>query len=636
MEIEELVIVPTPKKMVYKPGKFVLKACAPIVIPCEDKHNMFHIGERLQSIIKASAGLELPVITNDCSCSDFVVFFEKVVTFKKEQYIIGIDKAGISVKYGSQEGAFHAVSTLKQIVKQCGKAVPFLKLEDWPDFEVRGIMQDISRNKIPTMDTLYKLVDFMADLKLNHFQLYIEGFSYGYTSFPEVWSDGTPVIGEEMRLLDRYCKERFIEFVPNQNSFGHMTPWLQRREFNHLAICPDGCEAPWGKYDMPIALNPLDEGSIELLEKMYGDLLPYFSSQYFNVGCDETFDLGQGKSREQCVKLGKGRVYLDFLMKIYEVLKKQGRKMMFWGDIIVKYPELISELPKDIIALEWGYNPDQPCSEDCEKFERSGIKYYVCPGTRTWNSITGFTGHMKSNLLNAAIRGKEHGASGYLNTDWGEGGHWHTLPVSYASFCYGAALSWGVEQNIEVDIAAYLNRFVFKDENNKMGRFVLELGNYYLMEKETVYDGSGIFRTLYYEQLNVRDNFLAFLNLPDIEQEDYRKVKAYISNLYADLNKVEMKCEDAGLVEAEFKASMRLLLHGANLGLFKLDKSKKLEERRKQLEELYDDITQIIEDYKSNWLKRNRSGGLDKSTSRMENLKNQYFEALLGGGKSDE
>lgn len=630
MEPEELVIVPNPKKMARKPGSFVLKARGPIAISCEDKQSMFSIGKRIQSIIKDFVRLELPVVIHDCRCSDFTIFFRKEASFKKEQYILDIGRDGISIEYGSPAGAFHAVSTLKQIIRQCGKALPCLRLEDWPDFEVRGILHDISRNKTPNMDTLYKIVDFMADLKLNQFQLHIEGFSFAYASFPQVWSDGTPVTGEEMLLLDRYCAERFIEFVPHQNSFGHMTPWLLRKEFNHLAECPDGCDAPWGKYDKPIALNPLDEGSIELLEKMYGDLLPYFSSEYFNVGCDETFDLGQGKSREKCEKLGKGRVYLNFLMKIYNVLKKQGKKMMFWGDIIVNFPELIPELPKDIIALEWGYNPDQPSIENCKKFEKSGIKYFVCPGTRTWNSITGFTDHMKSNLLNAAIGGKEHGAAGFLNTDWGEGGHWHPLPVSYASFCYGAALSWGVDQNKEVDIAAYLDRFVFEDENKKMGRFVLELGNYYLKEKETVnYDGSGIFRTLYYSQLDDRDNFLAFLNLPDIEQEDFRNVKDYINNLYDDLDRAEMKCADAELIEAEFRVSMRLLLHGANLGLFKLDKSINAEERRKRLEELLEDITLIIRDYKINWLKRNRSGGLEKSTSRMESLKNQYFEALL-------
>ena len=28
---------------------------------------------------------------------------------------------------------------------------------------------------------------------------------------------------------------------------------------------------------------------------------------------------------------------------------------MFWGDIIVGFPEMIKELPKEIICLNWGY-----------------------------------------------------------------------------------------------------------------------------------------------------------------------------------------------------------------------------------------------------------------------------------------
>ena len=40
----------------------------------------------------------------------------------------------------------------------------------------------------------------------------------------------------------------------------------------------------------------------------------------FNVGCDETFDLGLGKSKAECERRGKERVYLDFLLKIHDAV----------------------------------------------------------------------------------------------------------------------------------------------------------------------------------------------------------------------------------------------------------------------------------------------------------------------------
>ena len=86
-------------------------------------------------------------------------------------------------------------------------------------------MLDISRNRVPTMQTLLELVDLLASWKINQLQLYTE-HTFAYRNHPIVWADASPMTGEEILALDAYCRERFIELVPNQNSYGHMTPWL--------------------------------------------------------------------------------------------------------------------------------------------------------------------------------------------------------------------------------------------------------------------------------------------------------------------------------------------------------------------------------------------------------------------------
>lgn len=110
-------------------------------------------------------------------------------------------------------------------------------------------MIDISRNKIPQLETLYRIIDLISDLKFNQLQLYIEGSPFAYESFPQVWELETPLTGEEILLIDAYCRERYIELVPNQNSFGHMEHWLSRPEFNHLAEIPGGFMLPDHMYD---------------------------------------------------------------------------------------------------------------------------------------------------------------------------------------------------------------------------------------------------------------------------------------------------------------------------------------------------------------------------------------------------
>ncbi len=220
-------------------------------------------------------------------------------------------------------------------------SLPALRISDWPDFPNRGVMLDISRDRVPTMQTLLELVDLLASWKINQLQLYTE-HTFAYRNHPEVWADASPMTGEEILALDAYCRERFIELVPNQNSFGHMTRWLTHDRYRPLAEAPDGCDTRWGHYDYPFSLCPIDPGSIELVRSIFDELLPHFTSRQFNVGCDETIDLGQVRSKEAVEKLGAGRVYLDFLLKIYREVRARGRTMQFWGDIIMEHPELVS------------------------------------------------------------------------------------------------------------------------------------------------------------------------------------------------------------------------------------------------------------------------------------------------------
>jgi hypothetical protein len=189
---------------------------------------------------------------------------------------------------------------------------------------------------------------------------------------------------------------------------------------------------------------------------MFDELLPHFSSGRFNVGCDEV-PLGDGRSRAAAAKHGVGRVYLDFLLKVHKLVQGHGRTMQFWGDIILHHPELISELPDDVVALEWGYQADHPFALNAEKFAQAGLAFYACPGTSSWNTIAGRTDNARANIRSAAEAGLAHGAIGFLNTDWGDNGHWQQWPVAYLGYAYGAAVGWCGTANREIDLPRVLD-----------------------------------------------------------------------------------------------------------------------------------------------------------------------------------
>src|SRR6185295_19601229 len=93
---------------------------------------------------------------------------------KREGYhlTIGEERIGIVARDGA--GLAHGFATLTQLVRQFGKRLPQLHIEDHPEFAHRGVMLDISRDKVPTMATLFGLVDMLAEWKVNQFQLYME------------------------------------------------------------------------------------------------------------------------------------------------------------------------------------------------------------------------------------------------------------------------------------------------------------------------------------------------------------------------------------------------------------------------------------------------------------------------------
>lgn len=512
-------------------------------------------------------------------------------------------------------GLFYGVMTAVQILRQCAGELPCCEIEDYPDFPSRGVMLDVSRDKVPTLQTLFALVDELAEWKINHLELYTE-HTFAYRNHREVWAQASPITGEDILRLDAYCRERFIELVPNQNSFGHMHRWLKLPRYRHLAECPDGFDWPWGGHsDEPFSLDPTNPESLALIAELYEELLPHFSNRKFNVGCDETFDLGQGKSKAQCERKGKGRVYMEFLLKIYELVKQHGRTMHFWGDIIMEHPELVPELPRDVVALEWGYEAEHPFDEHGAKFSASGVPFFACPGTSSWNTIVGRTDNCLGNLRNAAENGLKHGAIGYLITDWGDNGHWQYLPVSYLGFAVGAGVSWCDHANRDSDIIRALDVHVFRDEAKVMGKLAYDLGN---ANQKTGYLAANASVLFHFVHASLTQP------LPEaITEQTIRATMDYIRAVTEPLPRARMRRADAQLVTDEFTNASRMLLHGCRralavrAGIIHSDS-----ERRA----LATEMRHILGEHRRLWMARNREGGFQDSVRVLEQRLREYEE----------
>lgn len=337
-------------------------------------------------------------------------------------------------------------------------------------------MLDISRGRVPKLETLLDLADKLADFKINELQLYTE-HTFAYKKYKPVWKGWGALTAQEISKLDVHCKKLGIDLVPNQNSFGHLREFLAYKPLAKSGEVSKPYESDAGDFmRYPSTLAPSHPGTLSFLRGLYDELLPNFSSKFFNVGCDETWDLGRGQSKELCERFGKGRVYLDFLKKIQREVSRRGKRMMFWGDIILKYPKLIGKLPRDLVALNWGYEANHPFERETAQFAKSKIPFYVAPGTSTWMTLIGRHDNAFANLRAAARAGRARGAIGYLITDWGDGGHPQPLAVSWPLYTFGAGVAWYAKSFDDKALAQVLDRDIYEDERGQIAKTALALG----------------------------------------------------------------------------------------------------------------------------------------------------------------
>ncbi len=354
-----------------------------------------------------------------------------------EGYTLDLTTHFINIEAEGPAGAFYAVQTLRQIFAN-GTPVPCLHIEDKPDFPYRGFYHDVTRGRIPTVETIKGLIDQMAYYKLNSLQLYVEHvFDFEQTK------DLTPhtgcLTGAELEEIDAYCKENFIDFIPSLSTFGHLYELLEQPQYQHLRVLNDFEKVPnfWDSRMLHHTIDPEQEESIALIRSLIDQYAPHFTSDTFNICCDETFDLTLHKNQEA----DKGQMYVDFVKKIIDHVKNKDKTVMMWADILLKHPETITQLPEDTVFLNWMYSAD-PDEEKIKRFAALNRPQIVCPGTTSWSRFIEGIDVEEQNISKMAEYGYKHGALGVLNTNWGDWGNPCSIELALYGLALGAEKSW--------------------------------------------------------------------------------------------------------------------------------------------------------------------------------------------------
>lgn len=393
----------------------------------------------------------------------------RLILAKEKGEAYGIDSSGENIVLtGGDQGLWHGMQTILQITAQSGAAFPRLRIEDAPALLNRGHYLDVTRGRIPKIEWLKQWIDRMAYYKLNQFQLYME-HTYLFRDLTELWRDDTPYTAADILELDAYCRVRGIELVPSLSSFGHLYKLLSTKQYRHLCELENTGDQPFSVFGrmQHHTIDVTNPDSLKLLKSMLAEFMGLFESRQFNLCADETFDLGTGRSKAKAEELGKSRLYINFVKGLTEFIVASGRRPMFWGDVIVGFPELIKELPKETICLTWGYAPDQREYETM-KMAEAGATQYCCPGCCGWNELINVNWNAYHNIRQMAGHAAKYGAIGLLNTDWGDFLHVNHPDFSIAGMIYGAAFAWNPAAGEYEELNRQISGLEYKDRSESL------------------------------------------------------------------------------------------------------------------------------------------------------------------------
>ena len=335
-------------------------------------------------------------------------------------YVLQVTPTQLFVRSATPRGLFYGIQTARQLIRANlqGDAIPCLDIIDWPSLRYRGFQDDITRGPSPKLGTLKREIRLGAAFKMNAFSYYLE-HQFAFAKHPVIGPEDGSLTPGELEQMVAFAKTVGIDIIGNQQSFAHFRHILKHKEYEHLREAGG-------------VLCPTNEGSYRLLRDLYAEQAPLLPFPMFNVCCDETQALGTGPSKALVRQIGIGGVYVQHICRIHEILKNDfGKRMMMWGDIILKHPEHLAKIPKDTVMLTWGYGPRPSFEHQIVPFAESGYEFFVCPGVNCWSRILPDFAAATTNIANFVRDGAKHGALGMLNTTWDDDGenffapNWH-------------------------------------------------------------------------------------------------------------------------------------------------------------------------------------------------------------------
>lgn len=345
----------------------------------------------------------------------------------EEGYNLEIEKNFILIYSIHGRGLFYGLQTLIQLLKngfltQSNSLnlpkenvneilLPKIKVRDKPDLGIRGVAQDISRGQSISVEFAKRYITILSHYKMNFYCLYIEDM-FSHPKHPIIGKNRGALTKKEIQEIDNYAKERYVDFVPIFECLGHVDNILSHKEYEDL-----------GEYPGAQCFNISNKKVFEFLNDFISELSNAFTTKYFHIGCDESFDFGKYRSRKLINQIGKSQAYINVYEKIYKIAKDCDKeRIIVYHDIVTNDSEILHNLNKDIIIMFWDYKPKKKYPK-VEKLLEAGFQVIVSPSMLNWQRHFPDNINSSENIINLIKTAYEHrrdGCLGVLTSTWGD------------------------------------------------------------------------------------------------------------------------------------------------------------------------------------------------------------------------
>lgn len=287
-----------------------------------------------------------------------------------------------------------------------------------------GMMLDMSRGGVMTVEAVKRMIDAHAALGLNLMMLYTED-TYTVPEAPYLGYLRGRYTEKELREMDDYAAESGVELVPCVQTLAHLEQFLQWDVNRDIK-------------DNDCVLMIDEPKTYAWIRAALTALRRCFRTNRIHIGMDEAHGVGLGEYYQKHGAVNRFELLNRHLNRVVDICKELGFKPIMWSDMFYRLgsknndyydtdavvPEsAIAQIP-DVALCYWDYyhTDEQFYAGMLEGHRQMGKEVVFAGGIWTWSGILPHVRKTNATMYPALRACLKAGIGTVLATSWGDDG----------------------------------------------------------------------------------------------------------------------------------------------------------------------------------------------------------------------